>query len=145
MPLVQQRDIQSPASGRADRRERVPGWEPASLTLEAAAVMSVVIFTLLMAVYLTAHIHNRAYLTAGAAEQAISGHVQKDPQLFAAGDISVTRTDTKTARTVESTAGTVHFSGEVLWGIRVKQTFRKYQPAKLIRLMKAASELADGG
>lgn len=111
----------------------------ASLTTETALIMPVVIFTLLASIYLTAHIHNRACLSANAGEQAISGHMQEDPQLFAAGRVSTKRSDSSAARSVETSAGTFHFSGTELWPIRVNRRFRKCHPVKLIRAKHAVT------
>ncbi len=105
----------------------------ASFTTEAALLMPAVIFTILMSVYLTAHVYNTACLSASAGEQAVSGHEQADPPLFASGEIATERTDTASGRTVKSTSGTFHFDGNLLWDIQVKQYFRKCHPVKLIR------------
>lgn len=116
----------------------------ASLTVETALLMPIVIFTVLMAVYLTAHIHNRTWLSSSAGEQAVSGHVQEDPDLFAAGEILITRDDYGSGRTVSGKAGTFHFSGEKLWEIDVKQTFRKVKPVRLIRAKNALNRNDEG-
>lgn len=103
--------------------------------------MPVVIFTLIMSVYITFHIHNRACLSASAGEQAVSGHIQEDPWLFAAGEVRTERSDGILGRTVEHQAETYHFSGRKLFDISVSAHYTKCRPVFLIRNAKA---LRDG-
>ena len=51
-------------------------WKKGSLTVETAAVMSVVLFVLIAALYLCFFVHNRAWLTAAAYEAALTGSME---------------------------------------------------------------------
>ena len=122
-------------------------WEfclRASFTVETALIMPIVIFTVFMSVYITAHIHNRAYLTARAAEQAISGRERETPAFFAGGEIIVSGKDSKTERVVSGEAGTFYYTGSQLWMIKVKETYKKYRPVEMIRVKRAAEKLTGG-
>ena len=60
-----------------------------SLTVEAALLMPVIFLVVFMSLYLTVHIHNRVWIGACAAEQAVSGRVQPDPDLLFAGTVGI--------------------------------------------------------
>ena len=111
------------------------------LTVETAMIMPVLLFSVLMLLYLTAHVHNRTCLFAGAAEQAVSGHVQEDPELFAMAETACSRKDSEKERKVRYTAGTLYLSGERLWSIDEEAVYKKYRPVKQIRKLSAAKRL----
>ena len=115
----------------------------ASMTVEVSLLMPVILATIFAVLYLTAHLHGRTCLFAEAAEQAVSGHEQEDPSLFAVAGIAVTRSDEKDRREISYSAGTFHFSGEKLWTIKEKATYKKYHPVKLIRRKNAAKDVLD--
>lgn len=115
----------------------------ASFTVETALLMPVILFTIFAALYLTAHLHNRSCLYAGAAEQAISGHEQAARRLFASGEISVSRDDAKDRREVIQKTETLHFTGRKLYTVDEKAVYRKYHPVSLIRRKNAAGRLTD--
>lgn len=111
------------------------------LTVETAMIMPVLLFSVLMLLYLTAHVHNRTCLFAGAAEQAVSGHVQEDPVLFAMAETACSRKDSEKERKIRYTAGTLYLSGERLWSIDEEAVYKKYKPVKQIRKLSAAKRL----
>ncbi|MBQ6377107.1 MAG: hypothetical protein IJJ52_05780 [Lachnospiraceae bacterium] len=115
----------------------------ASMTVEVSLLMPVILAAIFAVLYLTAHLHGRTCLFAEAAEQAVSGHEQEDPSLFAVAEIAVTRSDEKDRREISYSAGTFHFSGENLWTIKEKATYKKYHPVKLIRRKNAAKDVLD--
>ena len=115
----------------------------ASMTVEVSLLMPVILAAIFAVLYLTAHLHGRACLFAEAAEQAVSGHEQEDPSLFAVAEITVTRSDEKDRREISYSAGTFHFSGENLWTIKEKATYKKYHPVKLIRRKYAAKDVLN--
>ena len=115
----------------------------AYMTVEVSLLMPVILATIFAVLYLTAHLHGRTCLFAEAAEQAVSGHEQEDPSLFAVAEIAVTRSDEKDRREISYSAGTFHFSGEKLWTIKEKATYKKYHPVKLIRRKNAAKDVLD--
>ena len=58
-----------------------------SFTVEAACIMSLVLFVLIGVMYLSFFVHNRAWLTAAAYEAALTGSiegVQKEGQIYEA-------------------------------------------------------------
>jgi len=60
--------------------------QKASFTIEMALIMPVILLVVFSGIYLMAHVRNRAFLTASACEQAVSGHDPETPALFAAVD-----------------------------------------------------------
>ena len=89
-----------------------------SLTVEAALLMPVIFLVVFMSIYLTVHIHNRMWICAYAAEQAVSGHIQPDPELLFAGKMVSERSESDTQRSVCIRGETVYFTGQVLWELR---------------------------
>ncbi len=133
-------------------RERLPGkarrglrrGAEGSMTTESALLMPLIIFTVLMAVYLTAHIHNTAYLSAEAGEQAVTGREKEDPGLFASGPVSTSLSETSSQRTAESSSATFRYDGRELFGLHVKQKFRIWKPVRMIRAKNAVSTPGGG-
>ncbi len=115
-----------------------------SFTVEAALLMPLILMVILSAIYLTAHTANRASLAAFACEQAISGHAQKTPELFAAGKVTRKETDTEKERSVTYLSNTVYFSGETIWEMEVAAVYKKVKPVSFIRKIRAAGKLAGG-
>ena len=115
----------------------------ASVTVETALLMPIILFTVFMTVYLTAHVHGRAYLAARCGEQAVSGKEQEEPQLFAVGGVSTRLNDSILERSVTGTAGTYHYTGERLWQISETQIYKKYRPVELIRKRNAVKKLGN--
>ena len=120
-------------------KERMSG---AYLTAEAAMIAPVLIFSVIMLLYLTAHVHNRTCLQASAAEQAISGHEQEAPAVFALAKAEFQRTDSDKERTVISTAGTLYLNGETIWSIKEAAAYKKYHPVKTLRRLGSVKEAA---
>ena len=110
----------------------------ASITIEAALIMPVVIFTVFMALYLAFHVHNRTWLSSRAGEQAISGHEQELPSLMAGAGITGTLTDSTSQRTASYHADTAYYTGSVLWSEDIFRTYNKTRPLKVLRKAKAA-------
>lgn len=110
----------------------------ASVTVEAALIMPVVLFTIFMALYLAFHVHNRTWLSSRAGEQAISGHEQELPSLMAGTGITGSLKDTASQRTASYRAGTAYYTGSVLWSEDIFRTYNKSRPLKLLRKARAA-------
>lgn len=117
----------------------------ASFTVETAMIMPVIIFTLVMSVYLTAHEMNRAVLSLSCGEQAISGHEQNPQVLFAAGEVSWNRRDSEKEREVSVTSGTVKYTGENLFQIEENASYQKINPVSRIRKWQALKNLTSSG
>ena len=108
-----------------------------SLTVEAACLAPILFVSVFLLLYLTAHVHNRTCLYTGAAEQAVSGHEQEDPSLFALTELSASRNESDSQRTVAYKAGTLYIDGERKWSIDEEAVYKKYQPAKRLRQIAA--------
>ena len=108
-----------------------------SLTVEAACLAPILLTSVFLLLYLTAHVHNRTCLYAGAAEQAVSGHEQEDPALFAVTELTAARSDSDSQRKVSYKAGTLYLDGERRWSIEEEAVYEKYQPAKRLRQIAA--------
>lgn len=117
----------------------------ASLTIETALIMPVIIFTLVMSVYLTAHEMNRSVLCLSCAEQAISGHEQDPRVLFAAGEVSWNRNDSEQSRHISVTSETVKYTGENLFAITESASYEKSRPVSRIRKWQALRDMGSGG
>ncbi len=110
----------------------------ASVTVEAALLMPVVIFTVFMALYLAFHVHNRTWLSSRAGEQAISGHEQELPSLMAGAGITGSLKDTASQRTSSYHTETAYYTGSVLWSEEIFRTYNKTRPLRLLRKARAA-------
>lgn|GEM_PF-1589362 len=106
---------------------------PGSFTAETAMLMPVIFAVVFTCVYFCFHLHNRASLTAGCAEQAVSGREQDPPGLPAVSGLQVTHSETETARTCGASAGTLWYTGEKLWDIRVSETYERFRPVAFTR------------
>ena len=114
-----------------------------SLTVEAALLMPVIFLVVFMSLYLTVHIHNRMWICAYAAEQAVSGHIQPDPELLFAGKMVSERSESDTQRSVCIRGETVYFTGQVLWGAEVSACYDICRPVPYLWKIKAAKGLVD--
>ena len=114
-----------------------------SLTVEAALLMPVIFLVVFMSLYLTVHIHNRMWICAYAAEQAVSGHIQPDPELLFAGKMVSERSESDTQRSVCIRGETVYFTGQVLWGAEVYACYDICRPVPYLWKIKAAKGLLD--
>ncbi|HUM84657.1 MAG TPA: hypothetical protein PLN48_12930 [Lachnospiraceae bacterium] len=117
--------------------------QKASFTIEMALIMPVILLVVFSGIYLMAHVRNRAFLTASACEQAVSGHDPETPALFAAVDPARSKEDSEERRTVSFKAGTIYFSGQALWDIKAEGTYEKIKPVTFIRKFLAARQLVE--
>ena len=125
-------------------RERRKRYELAgSLTVEAALLMPVIFLVVFLCLYLTIHIHNRVWVTAYAAEQAVSGHVQPDPKLLFAGEMSSVRSESDSARSVLIRGETMYFTGQSLWRTDASARYDLCRPVPYLWKIKAAKELIE--
>ena len=114
-----------------------------SLTVEAALLMPVIFLVVFMSLYLTVHIHNRVWIGAYAAEQAVSGRVQPDPDLLFAGKITSERSESGSARSVLIRGETVYFTGQVLWSTDASARYEICRPLPYLWRIKAAKGLTE--
>ena len=112
-----------------------------SLTVEAALLMPVIFLVIFMCLYLTIHIHNRVWIGAYAAEQAVSGHMQPDPELLFAGKMISERSESGSARSVLIRGETVYFTGQVLWSTDASARYEICRPLPYLWKIKAAKRL----
>lgn len=137
-------------------------WKRGSLTVEAAFVMSVVLFTLMGSLYLFFFVHNRAWLTAAAYEAAVSGSMEGvrtdgKPQdiaekkgrelgsvgFFGAENLSVQAKAGRKVQVVYDLDTTSGFGG-FSWHLRAEGEAVVVRPLTWIRKAKAAAELIGG-
>lgn len=116
----------------------------AYLTVEAAMLSPILISSVFMILYMAAHLHNKTCLKASAAEQAISGHEQKDPSLFALRNTECTRTEAGNNRSVRYTAGTVYLNGGVWHEIDERAEYKIVKPVKQMRVTEAMEQVISG-
>ena len=114
-----------------------------SLTVEAALLMPVIFLVVFMSLYLTVHIHNRVWTGACAAEQAVSGRVQPDPDLLFAGKMTSERSESDSARSVLIRGETVYFTGQVLWSTDASARYEICRPLPYLWRIKAAKGLTE--
>ena len=103
-----------------------------SLTVEAALLMPVIFLVVFMSLYLTVHIHNRVWIGAYAAAQAVSGRVQPDPDLLFAGKMTSERSESDSARSVQ-----------VLWSTDASARYEICRPLPYLWKIKAAKGLTE--
>lgn len=132
-----------------------------SFTVEAACVMSLVLFVLIGVMYLSFFVHNRAWLTAAAYEAALTGSiegVQKEGQpaeaamqrsqelgnvgFFGAENLS---RQVKSGREIEVsyTADTISGFGGFSWKLQAKGSSKVIRPVEWIRKIRAASTIIE--
>ncbi len=114
-----------------------------SLTVETALIMPVIFLVVFMSLYLTIHIHNRIWIGAYAAEQAVSGHIQPDPALLFAGKITAERSESDSERSVLIRGETVYFNGQTLWSADASAHYDICRPVPYLWKMKAVKKLTD--
>ena len=132
-----------------------------SFTVEAACVMSLVLFTLMGVLYLSFFVHNRAWLTAAACEAALTGSmegVRKDGQtqeaaavrsrelgnvgFFGAENLTGQAKGGKEVQVTYMADTIVGFSG-LKWKLAAQGSSKVIRPVEWIRKLKAASEVID--
>ena len=135
------------ASASMIKRAPVKMWtsviRKASMTVEAALIAPLLLFSVFGILYLSFHLHNGAVLYCSAAEQAISGHVQEDPSFFGMNSVKREGTESKNNRKISFSSGTWYFSGEKLFEIEEQAEYQIVHPVKIVRTVYAAKNLAD--
>ena len=129
--------------GTVDRfteKKDKPGIRDGFMTVEAAMLSPVLISSVLMLLFLTAHVHNRTYAYTRAAEQAVSGHEQELQHMFAMGKVDCTRDLTDTERRVGYSLSTLKIGGEVWHSIDEEATYRIYRPIRQLRQINSFKE-----
>lgn len=115
----------------------------ASFTVETAMLSPILIGSVIMLLYLTAHVHNRTCLHALAAEQAVSGHEQETPALFSMTNLTCGRSDTEKERSISYRAGSRYLNGEEWLLMEEEAVYRKYYPIRTLRNLMALKELGE--
>ena len=116
----------------------------ASFTIEAALLMPCILLVLFGLFYLNFHVRNRAALTAASCEQAITGHDPENPDLFGAMNLSRSKSENESSRTVSFSADTIALYGNWKWSISEKAEYLIADPVKLIRQIRAAKKITEG-
>ncbi len=129
-----------------------------SFTIEAACVMSLVLFTLIGLLYLCFFVHNRSWLTAAAYEAALAGSMEEcreegkgyetaslrsrelgNTGFFGAENLQNQVQNGKKIQ-VSYTADTVAGFGGFQWKLKAEGHAKVISPPKWIRKVKAARE-----
>ncbi len=105
-------------------------------------LMPILFFAVFSVVYLNFHVHNRANLSASAAEQAVSGHEQAGTVLFGSSQPEAERAEDENTRTVGYSSVSAVYIGSG-WNIRTEHSYRIYHPVQLLRTERALKELGD--
>ncbi|MDO4804056.1 MAG: hypothetical protein Q4A32_04470 [Lachnospiraceae bacterium] len=117
----------------------------ASVTVEAALIMPVLLLTILSSLYLTMHVRNGTCMTASCIEQAISGRDQENPALFFAGEVERNKEESDSQRKISMSAGTFYFSGQLLWRTSSERIYKKYYPVTYLRKIRGVKGLLGEG
>ena len=134
-----------------------------SFTIEAACVMSIVLFTVMGVLYLSFFVHNRTWLTAAAYEAALTGSmegVQKNGQVYEAASArgqelgnggffgaENLQYQVSTGKTVKVSyqAETIARFGGFHWTLKTEGSSKIIRPAEWVRKVKAAAEIVVEG
>lgn len=130
----------------------------ASFTVEASAVMFLLLFTIVGTIYLCLFIHNRSWLTAAAYESAVSGSMEQsseeseiylktrekaqeliDSGLYGSENLETVVQTGKTIEVYYKQDTRVEFGG-LLWHLQAHGSAKMIKPVAWIRKRKAASD-----
>lgn len=132
-----------------------------SLTVEAAGLMSVILFVVMASIYLCFYVHNRAWLTAAAYEAALVGSmeaIKEDGKIYEAasvrgrelantgffgGENLSMQIASEKPVTIVYTLDTITPLGNQAWKLNVKGSAAVLDPVKRIRQIKAAAEMIE--
>lgn len=131
-----------------------------SMTVEAAAVMPLILLVLFASIYLCFYVHNRTWLTAAAYEAAITGSMEgirengkvyetacnRSRELGSAGFFGAENlsNETKAGKNqvqVMYDLDTISSYGALKWHLHVDAKSKIIRPVKRIRQLKAAAEI----
>lgn len=134
-----------------------------SFTVEAACVMSIILFTVMGVLYLSFFVHNRTWLTAAAYEAALTGSmegIQKNGQIYEAASVrgqelgnvgffgaENLQYQVSTGKTVKVSyqTDTISGFGGFHWTLHMEGSSKIIRPAEWVRKVKAAAEIVTGG
>lgn len=132
-----------------------------SMTVEAAALMPLILLVLIGCLYLCFFVHNRAWLTAAAYEAALSGSmegIRENGQVYETAHMKslelgnvgffgaenlTTETSSGNTVAVSYDLDTIAGYGGLNWHLHVQGNSKIICPVKRIRQMKAAAEIFD--
>ena len=136
-------------------------YAKASFTIEAACVMSPILFVIVGTMYLCFFVHNQAWLTAAAYEAALAGSlegVREDGKIsetaemrsrelgntgfFGAENLSVHVEAGKSVE-VSYSADTVSGFGGLSWKLKAEGASKVIRPVEWIRKVKSLADIAD--
>lgn len=137
-------------------------WKKGSMTVEAACLMSLILFLLMGVLYLFFWVHNRAWLTAAAYEAAVSGSMEgskaegnarqeaerKGRELGSMGFFGAENLTVQTAgeKKIQVTydLDTISGFGGFSWHLKAEGKASVVKPVTWIRKVKAAAEMIEG-
>lgn len=140
----------------------VKKWRKGSMTVEAACLMSLILFILMGILSLFFWVHNRAWLTAAVYESAVSGSMEgiktdgnarqeadrKSRELgstgfFGAENLTV-QTEGEKKIQVTYDLDTISGFGGFSWHLKAEGKASVVKPVTWIRKVKAAAEIIEG-
>lgn len=132
-----------------------------SFTIEAACVMSLVLFTVMGVLYLNFFVHNRVWLTAAAYEAAVSGSMEgikedgkpqetarqrgealEDIGFYAAENVELQVSGDKNVQVIYELDTPADFIG-MMWKLRAEGESAVVNPVSFIRKARAAADIFE--
>ena len=104
-----------------------------------------VLLTLLTVLFLTAHVTNRASLTAYAAEQAVSGYEQEIGILYLASGCEKETVPGRKERTVSYTLTTIPFPAGAEWKEVIQEVYEIPDTVRILQTAAAMRTLTRNG
>ncbi|MBQ6468656.1 MAG: hypothetical protein IJJ50_01205 [Lachnospiraceae bacterium] len=134
-------DPGTPSFGSA-RKNGIPRLQmPASFTAEASLLLPPVLLTLLLVLFLCAHIHNRNILTSYACVQAVTGNEQEVSVLFLEEAVKSTCSEDLGERSVSWELHTLPSLSGMEWTESEKIIYKKQKPVRFLQIAYSARSL----
>ena len=118
----------------------------ASFTVEASLLLPPVLLTCLTVLFLTAHVSNRAAMTAYAAEQAVSGREQEITVLYLSSGCEKNTVSEKKKRTVSYDLTTTPYLAGAVWEDTIHEVYEIPDTVRMLQIAAAMRTItANGG
>lgn len=116
-----------------------------SATVELSLLMPVILFAVLASIYLTMHVHNRAYLAAACVVEAAGGGTESAELLFSEQPQRSFEDSDRRRKAAYTSRTELPFFYAASWEIAEEAVYEKVRPLAAIRNVKAAKALAGKG
>ena len=114
---------------------------PAFFTVEASLLLPPVLLTLLLVLFLCAHVHNRSVLTASACAGTVTGREQEISVLFLEDGYQYGGGEDSRRRSVSWELHTVPFVSGRRWTESKEIIYKKQYPVRFLQTAAAAGDL----